>query len=89
MRRVKEQDVLFVMQMLEENLRFDEPPRLSVRVNNQGRQCIRCQASTMGKEWLLDIYGKHFFYLHIPPAAPCTPESVRSLLIQMQVHLQG
>ena len=86
-RKVREQDILYVMQLLEEGLTFDESPKLSIRVNNQFRQCIRCEAQTQGKEWTLDIYGKHFFYLMIPPSAPCVQDNVRSLLLHMQAHL--
>lgn len=89
MRRVRERDVLYVMQLLEENLVFDDRPRLSVRVNDSGRQCIRCEADTLGRQWLLDIYGKHFFYLAIPPRAPSTFDSVRGLLLYLQATLMG
>lgn len=87
MRRVREQDVLYVMQLLEENLAFDDKPRLSVRVNNNGRQCIRLEAETRGHQWLLDIYGRHFFYLAVPPYSPSTFDSVRGLLLYLQVIL--
>jgi hypothetical protein len=87
MRKVKERDVLYVMQLLEENIPFDSSPKLTLRVNNQGRQCIRCQAKTQGQEWVLDIYGQHFFWLAIPPAVPFTCDSIRSLLLNMQMRL--
>ena len=81
MRRVKEKDVLYVMQLLEEHVPFDSPPRLIVRVNDQGRQCIRCEGTSNRIEWLIDIYGKHFFYVSIPPRGAVTFDSVRSLIL--------
>ena len=87
MRRVRERDVLYVMQLLEEGLLFTHKPKLTVRVNDQGRQCIRCEAETRGRSWLLDIYGKHFFYLVIPPQTALTFPSVRGLLLHLQATL--
>ena len=81
MRRVRERDVLYVMQLLEEHIPVDEPHTLIVRINEQGRQCIRCEATTSGIKWLVDIYGKHFFYVSIPPRGAMTFDSVRSLIL--------
>lgn len=81
MRRVKERDVLYVMQLLEEHLTFDEPPKLIVRVNDQGRQCIRCEGISNKINWLVDIYGKHFFYVLIPPRGAVTFDSTTSLIL--------
>jgi hypothetical protein len=87
MRKVREQDILYVMRLLEQSLPFDEPPKLTLRVNNNGRQCVRCEASTKRKRWMTDIYGKHFFYSVIPPGAPVTQDSVRGLLVYLQSNL--
>ena len=81
MRRVKETDVLYVMQILEEHIPVDSPHRLGVRVNDQGIQCIRCQGTTRGIDWLVDIYGKHFFYVSIPPRGSVTFDSLKSLVL--------
>jgi hypothetical protein len=87
MRKVSEREVLFVMQALEDNLPVDGKFKLTLRVNNQGRQCVRCEATTMGRDWLVDIYGKRFFYSIVPPGGAQTHDSIRSLVIFLQTQL--
>lgn len=87
MRRLREQDILFVMQILEDAIPVDEEHSLTLRVNNQNRQCVRCEASTSGRNWLVDIYGKHFFYVVIPPRGAVTLDSIRSLILFLQMNL--
>lgn len=87
MRRVRERDVLYVMEALEQVITFDDPPTLILRVNNQHRQCVRCMGKTNGKEWMVDIYGKHFFYIHIPPAAATTADTLFSLILKLKAAL--
>ena len=87
MRKVREQDILYVMQVLEDIIPVDEPHRLTLRVNDKGRQCVRCETMTNGRNWLVDMYGKHFFYVIIPPRGAVTFDSVRSLVLYLQTNL--
>lgn len=87
MRKLREQDILFVMQVLEDIIPVDENYKLTLRLNNQNRQCVRCEAATSGREWLVDIYGKHFFYVIIPPCGAVTFDSIRSLVLYLQTNL--
>lgn len=87
MRKLRERDILYVMQILEDLVPIDDPHVLTLRVNNQNRQCVRCEAATSGKNWLVDIYGKHFFYAIIPPRGAVTFDSIRSLVLYLQTNL--
>ena len=87
MRKVKEQDVLYVLNVIEEYLPLDQPLQLISRINLQGRPCIRCEAISRGRSWFCDIYGKHFFYVHLPPLTPTTFDSIRSLISFLKSHI--
>ena len=67
MRKLVEKDAVILFLILEKFVPMDRPPTVSIRRNMKGKPCIRYEASTMRREWIVDFYSKDFYYTLVKP----------------------
>lgn len=84
--RVKEAEVMHVMQILV-NVPTDAGYSFSTRLSENGRHCFRCEASTKGRSWMVDIYNRHFLWVALELQSPVAFYSPRSAALYLLRNL--
>ena len=57
---INERDAFFLFSTLERYIPLDQPATLHPRTNRKGKKCIRYEATTKGKHWIVDFYSLDF-----------------------------
>jgi hypothetical protein len=80
MRKLVERDAVSLFLLLESYIPMDTPPNIQIRRNMKGRLCIRHEATTFGRAWVVDFYSKDFYYTLVQPETHQTFKTPLSLI---------
>jgi len=87
MRKLEDADAFRLFSTLEGYVPLDAPPAVYLRRNMKGLPCIRYEALTNGRKWIVDFYNKDFYYTLVQPETHQTFETPISLIAYLYKSL--